>query len=124
MEGVLSNRKLRERIKLLFGGKCAYCGKTLTSNFHVDHIEPIYRGNINKPSRAGTDREENMFPSCPRCNRRKATYTIEEFRYEISLQIDRLRKISPQYRLAEDFGLVLPTENKVIFWFEKYRSAS
>ena len=111
----------REKIRNMFDGCCAYCGKPLDKTFHIDHIEPLFRGWKNKPDRAGEDTENNMFPACPRCNRWKATMTIERFRNEISKQAERLRRDSPGFRLAEDFMLISEMKHhKVVFWFEKY----
>jgi hypothetical protein len=109
---------LREK----FGGKCAYCGKPLDKTFHADHVAPIYRGweGHARPPSAGKDVEENLFPACPRCNIRKATFSVEEFRAEISMQLKRLRRDSAAFTLAEDFGIVSETGTPVVFWFEKY----
>ena len=115
----------REKIRNMFDCKCAYCGKPLEKTFHVDHVKPIYRGlpDDYREKRAdivGKDEIDNMVPSCPRCNRWKATLQLEKFREEISEQVNRLRRNSAPFRLAEDYGLVRETNNSVIFWFEVY----
>jgi len=111
---------LRDRIRKMFDGKCAYCGNDLPEKgWHVDHHEPIFRGWEKRPDRAGDDVEENMMPSCARCNLRKRTLTIEQFRAEIEAQTERLRKHNNQYRLASDYGLIVETGVKVRFHFEK-----
>jgi hypothetical protein len=34
----------REQVRMMFGGKCAYCGCELPEKgWHADHVEPIYR---------------------------------------------------------------------------------
>lgn len=116
----------RKHLREMFGGRCAYCGKQLGKIFHEDHVEPIYRGwaDASRPKRAGKDVAENLFPACPRCNIRKATFSIEEFRDEISMQVKRLRRDSSAFRIAEDFGVVIETRNSIVFWFEKYRNSS
>jgi hypothetical protein len=113
----------RDKLRNLFGGKCAYCGKLLDKVFHADHVAPIYRGwpGEIKPQRAGEDIFSNLFPSCPRCNIRKGVFTVEEFREEIMLQSERMRRDSSAFRLAEDFGIIKETGNPVVFWFEKYK---
>ena len=113
-----SRKKLRE----MFGGKCAYCGKPLSVLFHADHVAPIYRGRCDdeKPETAGKDTKENLFPSCPRCNNRKSTLSIEDFREHIRLQKERLRRDSSSFRLAEDFGIIKETDTPVVFFFEKF----
>ena len=102
----------REKIKNRFGGRCAYCGCIVDNRFHVDHVKARYHG--------GSDDTENLFPSCPSCNLWKKTFTIEEFRHEIEMQVARLRKHSAQFRFAERFGLIQAQASKVVFFFEQY----
>jgi hypothetical protein len=113
----------REKIRNMFDGHCAYCGVMLGDTFHVDHVKPIYRGwqDGESVSNRGLDNSDNMFPSCPRCNLWKKTFSIEQFREEIAAQIDRVRRDSPGFRLAEDFNLVHTTDYDVSFWFERHR---
>jgi hypothetical protein len=114
----------RIRLRDMFDGKCAYCGKPLGKIFHADHVAPIYRGwaNVSRPKHAGIDCSENLFPACPRCNIRKATFSVEGFRYEISMQAKRLRRDSAAFNLAVDFGIISETGKPVEFWFEKYEA--
>ena len=116
----------RKRLREMFGGKCAYCGKLLGKVFHADHIAPIYRGwiDVSRLRHSGKDVEENLFPACPRCNIRKATFSVEDFREEISMQLKRLQRDSSAFNLAEDFGIVSETRRPVVFWFEKYRESA
>jgi 5-methylcytosine-specific restriction endonuclease McrA len=110
-----------------FGGHCSYCGSILElKKMQIDHFVPIYRGWENRILEGfglerGQETEENLFPSCARCNRWKSTWNIEQFRREIESQIERLNKRSSNYRMAKDFELVRETEKKVIFFFEKYK---
>lgn len=128
----------RESLRAMFGCRCAYCGCNLPEKgFHADHVEAVYREFVifrgssgeKKIKQTGevykkeNDRIENFFPSCAKCNIFKSTFTIEEFRQEISLQVERARQYSVNFRTAERFGLI--TVNKpepIVFWFEKYRS--
>ena len=96
----------------MFEGHCAYCGEKLGKRFHADHIDPKYRG--------GKDAIDNLYPACPRCNIRKSVFTIEQFRHEISEQVNRLRRNSNQFKLAEAFGQVQATGQDVVFYFEKH----
>lgn len=114
---------IRQQVFEKYGGKCAYCGCDLQKGWNVDHIEPAWhtwteeeaaRHKINK----GVECITNYNPSCPRCNKWKSTFTIEEFREEIQFQIGRLNRYSSNYRLAKDYGLVLENEPKVKFYFE------
>lgn len=118
----------RQKIHLKFGGHCAYCGNEITlKQMQVDHVVPVYRGWDDKTVngyniKRGSEAEENLYPSCARCNRWKSTWNLEDFRREISLQIDRLNKYHNNYRMAKDFGLINETNLPVVFYFEKYRN--
>ena len=52
------------------GGCCFYCKEVLDKT-HIDHKTPISRG--------GTSYIENIALSCPTCNMKKGTKTVEEF---------------------------------------------
>lgn len=116
-------KELRQEVFNKYGGKCAYCGCGLEKNFHVDHIEAYWHSMTKERCdeldiKKGADTIENMNPSCPRCNRWKGTFNIEQFRKEITEQVTRLNKYSNNYRLAKDYNLVSETKLNVIFYFE------
>ncbi|MCL6328534.1 HNH endonuclease [Pectobacterium carotovorum subsp. carotovorum] len=114
----------REAVRLKFGGRCAYCGELLTKRFHVDHVEPVLR-NISKNyamERPENNTLENLYPACIPCNLYKSSCPVELFRERIATQVDVTRRASRSYRTAEAFGLVKPTGNSVVFWFEKYNA--
>ncbi len=116
----------RKSIHEKFGGHCSYCGKVLQiEKMQVDHFVPVFRGWKNEVLEGfgmerGNDQEDNLFPSCARCNRWKSTWNIEQFRTEVSLQIQRLNERSNNYRMAKDFGLVIETQSDVKFFYETY----
>ena len=116
----------RESIHQKFGGHCSYCGKEITlKQMQVDHFIPVFRGWENGVLegfglKRGDETIDNLFPSCARCNRWKSTWNIEQFRNEISLQIQRLNQRSTNYRIAKDFGLIEETNKSVLFFFETY----
>jgi 5-methylcytosine-specific restriction endonuclease McrA len=116
----------RESIHQKFGGHCSYCGKEITlKQMQVDHFIPVFRGWENGVLegfglKRGDETIDNLFPSCARCNRWKSTWNIEQFRNEISLQIQRLNQRSNNYRMAKDFGLIEETNKSVLFFFETY----
>lgn len=119
---IKSAETAREVIKSKFGGKCAYCGCELGKKWHVDHVKAVYRnrgydGGMWKPEH---DCEDNKFPACVPCNLFKSVFSIEEFRNEISLQAERARKHSVNFRTAERFGLIEIKQKPVVFWFEQY----
>lgn len=101
-------------------GHCYYCGVELiipeinsikTPNaFCVDHFLPVADG--------GTNRIDNLVPSCRQCNLSKGIKTIEEFR------IAKLKKIGgyfseEQKKFLSDNKIKLPTNIQYVFYFEK-----
>lgn len=99
-------RKQRERLRMKFGGRCAYCGCVLPEKgWHADHVQAVLRksercmksaekgifrlkttGEVFRPE---ADCPENIFPSCAPCNLLKTTYSLEMFRKQVSLQVER-----------------------------------
>jgi 5-methylcytosine-specific restriction endonuclease McrA len=114
----------RERIHQKYHSRCAYCGDVITiKQMEIDHLKPIYRGNGSvNPAFRGTDTEDNMVPACKPCNRWKSTMTVEQFRAELEAQIERLRRDSAAFRMAERYKLVKAVPRKLIFWFETFKS--
>ena len=112
-------KKQRGKLKMLFGGRCAYCGCELPEKgWHADHVEPVLRG---PDFIANNDTTENLVPACAPCNLFKKTYSIEDFRHEIKRQADRARLYSVNFRTAERFGMIELVDKPVIFWFEQYQ---
>lgn len=66
------------------------------------------------------DTIENLYPACAPCNLFKTSYSLEMFRKQISLQVERGRKSSVNFRTAERFGLIVPVNIPVVFYFETY----
>ncbi|EHC7832346.1 HNH endonuclease [Salmonella enterica subsp. enterica serovar Muenchen] len=130
-------RKQRERLRMKFGGRCAYCGCELPEKgWHADHVQAVLRksercmkaaekgifrlkstGDVFRPE---ADCPENIFPSCALCNLLKTTYSLEMFRKQVSLQVERGRRSSVNFRTAERFGLISVVNKPVVFWFEQY----
>ena len=107
-----------------YGGKCAYCGCELQKGWHIDHIQPAFHNWSDEDVKRHLKQErglniiENYNPACPRCNRWKGTWSIEQFRNEISLQLERLERDSAQFRMARDYGLIKTSEIEVRFYYE------
>jgi 5-methylcytosine-specific restriction endonuclease McrA len=122
------------------GGVCWYCGNKLPEKgWHADHVDAVYRlptkasyasawgvvpesiqklldnGGMEKPE---NNKISNIVPACAPCNLFKSVFTVEQFRNEISFQVDRARKTSVNFRTAERFGLIECRPIKVVFWFE------
>ncbi|EBJ0907084.1 HNH endonuclease [Salmonella enterica] len=131
-------KKQRAELRMKFGGRCAYCGCELPEKgWHADHVEAVLRkseqcmkaaakgifklkttGEVFRPE---AERLENLFPACAPCNLLKTTYSLEMFRKQVSLQVERGRRSSVNFRTAERFGLVEVVEKPVVFWFEQYQ---
>lgn len=109
--------KLRKLVHQKFGGRCAYCGHSITQKaMQVDHIKPRYLN--------GSDEIDNLNPACFACNNYKLTYSIEELREQIAAQVDRARAKSVNFRLAERYGLIEVTGAPVVFYFERKEASS
>ena len=127
------NKKLRKSIYNKTDGKCYYCGNALPKQWQVDHFFPKNKEHWlqSKPmmeeASAPKDLEDindyrNLVPACPRCNKWKSVFYVEEFRNEIAEQVKRLIRYSSQFRMAMDFGLIDINECvEVKFYFERIK---
>lgn len=127
--------KERKEIYDKTGGKCYYCGCDLPKRWHADHVIPLRRipegirderGKLlglkydnNRCENEGFDTVENKVPSCPRCNIRKNTESVEQFRKSIKSQVDVLLRNSNPFKLALDYGLIEIKDKEVEFYFEQ-----
>lgn len=113
----------RQEVFDKYGGKCAYCGCELQKGWHVDHIQAHWHNLTDEQAARhkiikGCNNIENLNPACPRCNKWKATFSIEGFRNEISLQVQRLNSYSSNYRMAKDYGMITENDKPIVFYFE------
>ncbi|EAW6334471.1 HNH endonuclease [Salmonella enterica] len=101
-------RKQRERLRMKFGGRCAYCGCVLPEKgWHADHVQAVLR----KSERCMKAAEKGIF---------RLKTTGEVFRKQVSLQVERGCRSSVNFRTAERFGLISVVNKPVVFWFEQY----
>jgi hypothetical protein len=75
-------------------------------------------GVLERPQNENLD---NLFPACAPCNLLKSVYSLEGFRKEIGMQVERARKYSVNFRTAERFGMVQVVPVPVVFFFERYQ---
>lgn len=68
--GSFSINDVKEHIKYQ-NGRCYYCWKKLSKSFHIDHLVPVGRG--------GSNRAENIRPTCATCNVSKHTSSVMDF---------------------------------------------
>lgn len=132
------SKKEREQLRMMFGGKCAYCGCELGPRWCADHIEPVYRkikkvktpdgpytyklvstGETYHPER---DTKDNLFPCCSPCNVHKGANTLDGWRIELERITGILQRGYPTYRHAIRFGQVIERPSPIVFYFEKYNS--
>lgn len=110
----------REKIRMKYNNRCAYCGCELTKGWHVDEIEPVVRGIKDRsimefPERMNID---NQNPACASCNIQKHSQSLEVFREQIAAFINSLNQYHSIYRFAKRYGLVQETGKPVVFYFE------
>ena len=132
-------KKQRQKVYEKSDGHCWYCGHKLPEKgWHADHVEAVYRappamikdrgfGPVpdsikklidDKMEKPQNDHIDNIVPACAPCNLFKSVFSVEEFRREISLQAERARKSSVNFRTAERFGSIEVTNKPITFWFE------
>lgn len=123
----MSNRKkipqkVRQAVYEKCNHRCAYCGCKLEyKDMQVDHIESVYKNtDIHKVlSEEKINSEENLLPACRACNFYKSTFSLEEFRENLSTTLyENLRK-NFNYKLLCKYGLVKENVKPVVFYFER-----
>jgi len=110
--------KKADRIKIWkkYRGRCAYCGQCIDyQDMQVDHIIPRRGGRYH-----AADAEENLNPSCRRCNHYKRSHSLERFRQLVQTLDSR---VNGHYinKVALDYGIiegVKPWDG--VFYFERF----
>lgn len=116
-KGCHINKELRLKIFNKYGGRCSYCGCEITiKSFQVDHYWPLHLRH-HQPE-FDPNREENLMPSCRKCNLFKHGYRPEAFRKQLQKQVESLRK-NAQFNRALRFSQIQITESPIVFYFEK-----
>lgn len=109
-------------------GRCAYCGNEITlKQMQVDHIQPCWHTVTEQEAvkygiKKGSHDIDNLNPSCARCNRWKSTFSLEQFRTQVQTSIDRLKRDTPNFNLALDYGLIEIKPIEIEFYFEKIKA--
>ena len=88
----------------------------------IDHLVPLYRNDsdeqLNKWGKIrGTNDISNLMPSCGSCNHYKSTFTLDEFREQLMIMRERLKKQHKIYSISK--WLIEEKPNKIVFFFEK-----
>ena len=113
-------KALRERVYQKYNGHCAYCGTSIEyKQMQIDHYLPqcrekFYAHRCKKDVHA----EENLMPSCRRCNHYKRGRTPRQFRELMASLHERLQQIYI-LKVAVDFGIATIKPFDGNFYFEK-----
>lgn len=99
-------------------GCCWYCGIQLDkSNYTSDHVVSKKNG--------GTDSIDNLVPCCKRCNSRKGTRAIEQFREKLQLELSKkdytyviFLEEQLMYLKSIGFDITKIKPKKYLFYFE------
>lgn len=132
--------KKRDLIFFKFGGKCAYCGEPIHNmritkkgieRMELEHVVPKER--FKKCILEGTlpwflkhlkendvNHHTNLFPSCRTCNRYKSTLLLEDFRKELSLQVERAKNDSFNFKMALRYNQIVIKPKPIVFYFENF----
>jgi 5-methylcytosine-specific restriction endonuclease McrA len=101
---------------------CWYCGKELHDDatcwkeneyMHIEHQHP--------KAKDGSNRLSNLVPSCHRCNCRKRTKNVDEFRYYmrfVNVGLEPMTLAQVEWCAEHGFD-VLSTLPEVVFYGEK-----
>ena len=141
------NKAKREEIRMMFGGKCAYCGCDLPEKgWHLDHVEPVVRcyqygemvttehgftryqsyGNgkvkLKRIDAPHADRVDNLWPSCRSCNINKSSMKLEYWRKFLMEGPESLASYNGRFRHMLRFGVVKVNPEPLLFWFEKWQA--
>lgn len=138
----LSPRK-RIELRMMFGGKCAYCGCDLPEKgWQVDHVDPVVRlysygefvtsehgfasyvSGKRKISCLGNprgERTDNLWPCCRACNINKSSMPLERWRKFLAESPESLASYNGRFRHMLRFGIVTINPEPFMFWFERWQ---
>lgn len=143
------SKEERERIRMMFGGRCSYCGIELPAKgWQMDHVEPVvrcyqygewltdedgkrsyrYYGNsktrLARLDHPDADRKDNLWPCCRSCNINKSSMRLEQWRKFLAEGPESLASYNGRFRHLLRFGIVTINPAPFLFWFEKYQRDS
>ncbi len=142
------SKNKRDAVRMMFGGKCAYCGCELPEKgWHMDHVDPVVRSYaygqmVESPSgymryesfghgrkkverfdNPEANREDNLWPSCRQCNINKSSMSLEYWRKFLMDGPESLASYNGRFRHMLRFGIVKPNPEPLLFWFERYSAS-
>ena len=134
----------REEIRMMFGGKCAYCGCVLPEKgWQADQVDPVVRsydygkciksqsghmrfenyGDGKKKIRGfdnpDGERKENLWPSCRPCNINKSSMPLKVWRKFLMDGPESLASYNGRFRHMLRFQIVTINPEPFKFYFEQ-----
>lgn len=116
------SKKTREEVYRKYGGRCAYCGRTIAlKDMQVDHFIPqsmefiFFAGEYEGID--SVDDIKNLMPSCRSCNHYKRAHSLETFRRYIE-EIPQKLRVNYIYKIGVIYGNVVENEKPIRFYFE------
>lgn len=115
----MNRLQIRKIVYNKYNGHCAYCGYEIgISDMQVDHIYPQSRVRREKNIDFNVHHIDNLNPACRVCNKWKSDFSVEQFRIEIMMQLDRIKRDSAGVRMCLKYGLISFTPREIKFYFE------
>lgn len=117
------SKSVRERVHQKFGGHCAYCGTAIEyKQMQVDHYYPQCKAKFYaRRSKIDVHAEENLMPTCRRCNHYKRARTPKQFKELMQTLHERIESIYIM-KVAVDFGIATVKPFDGSFYFEKLKA--
>lgn len=113
-------KAVRERVHQKYGGHCAYCGRAIAyKEMQIDHYLPQSRERFYaRRCKKDVHAEENLMPTCRRCNHYKRARTPKQFKELMQSLHERLEAVYI-LKVAVDFGMATIQPFDGFFYFEK-----
>lgn len=114
-------KSVRKNVYAKFGGHCAYCGRSIAmKEMQVDHYLPQCKEKFYlRRCKIDVHAEENLMPTCRRCNHYKRARTPKQFKELMKTLHERLESIYI-LKIAVDFGMATVQPFDGTFFFERY----
>lgn len=115
-------KSVREKVFQKFDGHCAYCGKKMEyKQMQVDHYYPQCKARFyERRCKIDVHAEENLMPTCRRCNHYKRAASPGQFRKLMKTLHERLEQIYI-LNVAIDFGMATVKPFDGLFYFERLK---
>jgi 5-methylcytosine-specific restriction endonuclease McrA len=119
---VAISKSIRERVYNKFEGHCAYCGKAIEyKQMQIDHYYPQCKERFYaKRFKIDVHAEENLMPTCRRCNHYKRAASPGQFKKLMKTLHERLEKIYI-LNVAVNFGMATIKPFDGLFYFERLK---